>query len=275
MTRQRDGTQKGSTVPTAVLGLSEAGARYAADLTAAGWQVTGYAPAPTPTPGGVTRAHSVADAVLGADLALSFTGEQAAIGAAAEASGALPTGACYADFNTAAPATKRAVQGACGVALADVAVLAPAPRAGVATPLIVSGDGADDVAGALRSAGAPVEVLAEPAGAAAGRKLLRSVFMKGLADAVIEADTAGTAAGCQQWVREQMAGESGPRGAELIERLIEGTHAHTPRRLHEMRASREYLDELGVRTPVVEAGLAWLRELTSAEREESNLREAT
>lgn len=246
------------TVQTAVLGLGEAGARYAADLAAAGWLVTGYDPAPVSTPDGVTRAHSVADAVGAANLVLSFTGERAAVPAAAEAGAAMSAGAAYADFNTSAPAVKREVQEACGVAVADVAVLAPVPREGVRTPLIASGDGASRVSRALDGVGAPVELLAEPVGAAAGRKLLRSVFMKGLAAAVVEADAAGEAAGCPQWIQEQMGGEIGP---ELVARLLEGTRAHAGRRTREMQSCRAYLDELGTPAPVVDASLQWLRRL--------------
>lgn len=254
--------QDGDPAPAAVLGLGEAGARYAADLVAAGWPVVGYDPAPTSTPDGVVRAHSIAEAVREAELVLSFTGEPASATAAASAGGSLPPGARYADFNTSAPATKRAVEQACSAPVADVAVLAPVPREGARTPLIASGEAAADLAAALRPVGASVEVLGEPVGAAAGRKLLRSVFMKGLAAAAVEADTAGAAAGCQDWIREQMAAELGPRGPELVERLIGGTRAHAGRRVHEMRASHAHLDELGVPAPVVEASLRWLRELS-------------
>lgn len=253
-------------VPTAVLGLGEAGARYAADLAAAGWPVVGYDPAPTSTPDGVVRAHSIADAARGAELVLSFTGEPASVAAATSAGPALPPRARYADFNTSAPATKRAVERGCAVPVADVAVLAPVPRDGARTPLVASGAAASEVAAALGTVGAGVEVLDEPVGAAAGRKLLRSVFMKGLAAAVVEADTAGAAAGCQEWIREQMAGELGPRGPELVERLLAGTRAHAGRRAHEMAASRAHLDELGVPAPVVEASLRWLRELSGQDR---------
>jgi hypothetical protein len=58
-------------------------------------------------------------------------------------------------------------------------------------PLLASGPGAAAIAGLLRPLGAPVEVLDGPPGAAMGRKLLRSVFMKGLASVVCEAVAAG------------------------------------------------------------------------------------
>jgi 3-hydroxyisobutyrate dehydrogenase len=245
----------------AILGLGEAGSRYAADLAAAGWQVTGYDPAPIPTPPAVRCAPSIRDAVAEAELVVSLTGSRFAVDAAGETAGALLAAACYADFNTTAPSIKRAVAERIGGPVADVAVLAPVPRRGAATPLLVSGPGADTVADAFRSAGARVDVLAEPVGAAAGRKLLRSVFMKGLATTVLEAVTAGEAAGCADWVREQLAAELGP---ELVDRLITGTRQHAARRLDEMRASRDYLTELGVPTEVCDATIESLTRAGSA-----------
>jgi 3-hydroxyisobutyrate dehydrogenase len=241
----------------AILGLGEAGSRYAADLAEAGWAVTGYDPAPVPTPPGATRASSIVAAVDAAELVMSLTGAEFAV-TAAEA--AAPFEGCYADFNTAAPSVKRAVAARL-TRVADVAVLAPVPRLGAATPLLVSGADADLVAAAFRSVGAEVEVLDEPVGAAAGRKLLRSVFMKGLAAAVLEAVAAGTAAGCADWVRAQIAAELGPDGPALVERLITGSRRHAARRVEEVRASREHLAELAVPTLVCDAALGWLERL--------------
>jgi 3-hydroxyisobutyrate dehydrogenase len=248
----------------AILGLGEAGGRYGADLAAAGIPVTGYDPAPVADPPGVRRAGSIAAAVTGADLVLGFTGAEHAVPAATEAAAALGPGACYADLNAAAPAVKYSVAGAlrsCGARVADVAVLAPVPRGGAATPLLVCGPGSSTVVGAFRPLGADVEILDEPVGAAAARKLLRSVFMKGLAAAVLEAVTAGAAAGCEDWVRDQIAAELGPDGRALVDRLVTGTRAHAHRRVGEVEAARAYLADLDVPTAVADATLAWLRAL--------------
>jgi 3-hydroxyisobutyrate dehydrogenase-like beta-hydroxyacid dehydrogenase len=246
----------------AILGLGEAGSRYAADLAAAGWQVTGYDPADLPTPPSVIRAPSLRDAVADAELVLSLTGSGPAAGAARQAAPALPETACYADFNTTAPATKRAIaETITSGNVADVAVLAPVPRHGAATPLLASGPAAPTVAASFRPLGADVDVLDEPPGAAAARKLLRSVFMKGLAATVIEAMTAATAAGCETWLIQQIAAELGPDGPALVNRLITGTRRHAARRIHEVQTSRDYLTELGTPTPICDATLEWLTTL--------------
>lgn len=247
----------------AVLGLGEAGTRYAADLAAAGWQVSGYDPAPVRTPPGVLRAVSAAEAAAGSELVIGLTGAAAAVTAAAAAAPGMRPGGCYADFNSASGAQKRQVQMALAdtgavVQMADVAVLAPVGRAGAATPLLVSGPGAAAAADVFRALGAEVDVLAAPVGAAADRKLLRSVFMKGLAAAVLESVAAARAAGCEPWLRDQIAAELGPGGHALVDRLIDGSARHAARRIPEVEASRAYLHDLGVPTPVCDATLTWL-----------------
>jgi 3-hydroxyisobutyrate dehydrogenase len=249
----------------AVLGLGEAGALYAEALAASSRHVAGFDPAAAPTPAGVRRAASVADAVSGAEFVIGLAGAAAAADVAREAALTLSAHACYADFSSAAPGTKREVARAVARAVvADVALLAPVPRRGVATPLLVSGPGASRVAEIFVPLGAEVEVLQAPVGAAAERKLLRSVFMKGLAATVLEAVTAGAAAGCEQWVRDQIADEI---GHGLVDRLIDGTRTHAARRRHEVMAARDHLAALGAPAEISDATLAWLTRLTDIEKE--------
>jgi hypothetical protein len=73
--------------------------------------------------------------------------------------------------------------------------------------MLVSGPAAAGVADAINRLGGNAEVLAGPAGAAATRKLVRSVFYKGLAAAVVESLRAGRAAGCESWLRDNIAAE--------------------------------------------------------------------
>jgi len=252
----------------AVLGLGEAGGRYAADLVEAGCDVAGYDPVRRDDlPAAVRRAASIEAAVHGADLVLSLTGAAAAEAAAGAAAGALADGAVYADLNTTAPARKRVVAGVIGRAgrpMADVAVLAPVPRAGLRTPLLVAGPGAGQAAAMLSALAVPVEVVDGPAGAAAARKLLRSVFMKGLAAVCHEAVAAARLAGAEDWARAQVAGELGPDGAALLDRLLDGTVRHAHRRGQEMRDALAYLDELDAPSDMTAGTIRWLDRLDTA-----------
>ena len=95
-------------------------------------------------------------------------------------------------------------------------------------------------------------------GTAAARKLLRSVFMKGLAASCLESLRAARAAGCEQWMREEIVGVLERGDEELLERLVTGSARHATRRIAEVQDARELLTELGVEPRVTEAAGGWL-----------------
>ena len=248
----------------AVLGLGEAGAIYARGLAERGADVVGFDPVVLDPPAGVVRLGSVGDAVADADLVLSLVGARHAGDVLGEALPRMSSRSAFADLNTGAPEQKRELATsavAAGVRFADVAVMAPVPRAGVETELLASGDGAEATADALGSYGLPIRVIGSAAGDAAGLKLVRSVFMKGLAGLVYESLTAAERIGAVDVVRAQIAGELGPDGDALVQRLIDGTREHATRREREMLDTREFLRGLDVPTWMTEGSIAWLRSL--------------
>ncbi len=114
--------------------------------------------------------------------------------AARSVADSLAAGQVFADMNSAGAPLKREVAALVeptGALFADVALMAPVPGRGLRTPALVSGPGAELFAERIGGAGMPVEVVGPEPGQAAVRKLLRSVFMKGLAAAAIEALSSG------------------------------------------------------------------------------------
>ena len=109
----------------------------------------------------------------------------------------------------------------------------------------------------------PLVVIDGPAGEAARLRLLRSVFMKGLATLIVEGVGAARAVGAEDWLRGQMAQELGPDGAALVDRLIEGTHRHAVRREHEMRDALAALEATGQPADMTRATLAWFERLVA------------
>ncbi|GAB3151234.1 hypothetical protein GCM10027058_16970 [Microbacterium neimengense] len=248
----------------AVIGLGEAGRRYAVGLSHAGAEVRGYDPDPRATDPAVPRVDSLADAVATAEVTISLVGTHAAESVAEQVAPLLESGALYADFNTAASEVKGAVEKIAeraGLLVADVAVLAPVTRAGIRTPLLASGPGADAVAALLRPFGVPIDAIDAPVGAAARLKIVRSVFMKGLATLLIETLTAAEAADAADWMRGQLTAELGPDAPALVERLITGTHTHRTRREQEVRDALELLSELGTPNHMTRGTLAWFERL--------------
>ena len=277
----------------AVLGLGEAGSLIARDLAAAGARVRGYDPAVTAA-GPVLDTASEADAAREAHLVLSVNSAKAAVEAfKAGLPGLLPDGprpdgpdgprpdgplpdgpftagrprpgVLWADLNTASPGTKRQLAGLAedaGVPFADVAMMAPVPGRGLRVPMLASGPGAARYAALLGPLGAAIEVLDGPAGLAASKKLLRSVFYKGMAASIVEALDAARAAGEEQWLAEHISAELAAADAATVDRITEGTRRHAVRRAAEMEAAADMLTELGVPPLMADASRALHERLT-------------
>jgi 3-hydroxyisobutyrate dehydrogenase-like beta-hydroxyacid dehydrogenase len=247
----------------AVLGLGEAGGEVAADLVAAGATVHGYDPR-VPAPAGIAQRDSDADAARGAAIVIALTSAHEALETLQLALPGLREGTVYADLNTSSAGLKAKladVAAQAGIDFADVALMAPVPGLGLRTPMLVSGPAAEAFAAAFGALGARVTVLPGPPGTAAARKLVRSVFYKGLAAAVTEALRAGRAAGCEDWLREDIGEVLASASQATIDRLEQGSIRHARRRTEEMAAACDLLAELGVPPRIARASQQWLQQL--------------
>jgi 3-hydroxyisobutyrate dehydrogenase len=253
-------------VKIAIIGLGEAGSRYAAALATLGHEVVGFDPAVQAPVEGATLSPSVPDAVATADVVLVMTGAKAAPSVAESAASALAAGACYADFTSSSPVVMEELGSFIarqGAHFADVAILGPVPWHGAQTPLMISGPGAKTIADLADELGATATVVDGPPGAAMAHKLLRSVFMKGLASIIIEAIDAGRSAGYEDWIRDQIAAQLAGDGHAVIERLVTGTETHAARRAQEMADTASYLEAMGVPPLMSRATEASLRQLAA------------
>jgi 3-hydroxyisobutyrate dehydrogenase-like beta-hydroxyacid dehydrogenase len=251
----------------AVLGLGEAGSLIAAGLVRAGAVVRGHDPK-VAAPDGVIVCASDEEACRGAALVLSVNSSADALDALTQGLPGCAPDTIWADLNTAAPQRKQEVARAAHdrVRVVDVALMAPVPPRGLQTPMTVSGPAAAEFAATMRRFGADVDVLGGPVGEAATRKLLRSVFYKGLAAAVVEAMTAAEAVGLAEWLRGNITDELVRADGSTVERLLTGSRLHAVRRTHEMAAAAQLLDGLGVPPRVSQASRDWLEQLAAEHR---------
>ncbi|MFC9769832.1 MULTISPECIES: DUF1932 domain-containing protein [unclassified Pseudarthrobacter] len=248
-----------------VIGLGEAGATYAAALVEAGHTVTGFDPVAPTTPAGVIRAATAAEACTGADIVLVMTGAAAARSVAGECLPVLDAGSVYADFTSSSPGVMQELgQVPSKARFADVAILGPVSALGERTPLMVSGPGAQAVADLVAPLGVQVEIADGEPGAAMAHKLLRSVLMKGLASVVVEAVTAGKAAGLEDWIRGQIAAQLAGDGQAVIDRFLTGSVKHAVRRSKEMQDTASYLSDLGVPAEMTTASATALARMAQA-----------
>lgn len=251
----------------AVIGLGEAGAELARDLSGAGATVVGFDPAVARLDG-LEVAGAAPDAVRGAEVVLSVNAASVAVAVAESVASALDRDAVFADLNTSSPAAKRAVAAVVtpgGARFADVALMAPVAGRGLRTPALASGPGAERFAAVVGGLGMPVTAIGPEPGDAAARKLVRSVFMKGLAAAIGEALEAAERLGARDELYDDIAATLAGADAALLARLVEGSVRHAGRRAEEMAAARAMLDELGVEPRIAGASEAWLRSLGGAD----------
>ncbi len=231
----------------AFLGLGEVGSTLARDLLSQKIDVSGWDPNPRNLPDGLHFAASNPDAAKNADVILSANLASVAVEVAQEVVPHLRDGQLYADMNTASPAVKREIDALFAESPAqftDVAIMAPIKPKGIRTPMLACGRGASKFAELLTPVTMPVTVLTEPAGQAATQKLVRSVFYKGLAAVVIETLEVAEKLDLVAYAREQLL--TLLYDEDMIDRLVSGSIIHARRRIHEMDAVIEMLEQANV-----------------------------
>ena len=223
----------------AVLGLGEAGKVFSEGFAALGHDVTGFDPAPVSIDSAVKMQESIAEAVNHADVVLSLTTAAHAVSAAAEAGPHLRGGTVYIDLNSGSPQLKAQVRDAIttvDVEVVDGAVIGSVRSLGVRVEVLLAGPAAEEAQERLASLGGNPKAMSSELGAASQRKLLRSVFMKGLGALISESMDAADSMGDPEWMSEQIAAAL-TDGLPGVERLRSGTTLHAARRGKELSDS--------------------------------------
>ena len=246
MTNTQTTTAMNNNLHIAVLGLGEAGSIFANDLAAMGITVSGWDPSPKrKLHESIRFAKSNADAAKDADIILSVNLSSVSEVIAKEVLPVLNDKKIYADMNTSSPQQKIAIEHllqSSGVQFVDVAIMAPVPPQGIKTPFLISGNGAALLKEQLDKYDLNIKLLSNKTGDASTRKLLRSIVYKGVAAVICEAMEAGKAFELEQYIREQISSVIGGNNA-LIDRFVEGSKTHAERRIHEMEAVVQMLEE--------------------------------
>lgn len=246
MTNTQTTTAMNNNLHIAVLGLGEAGSIFANELAAMGITVSAWDPSPIrKLHENIRFAKSNRDAAKEADIILSVNLSAVSEVVAKEVLPVLTDKKIYADMNTSSPQQKIAIEHllqSSGVQFVDMAIMAPVPPKGIKTSFLISGNGAALLKEQLDKYDLNIELLSNKTGDASTRKLLRSIVYKGIAAVICEAMEAGKAFELEQYIREQISSVIGGNDA-LIDRFIEGSKTHAERRIHEMEAVVQMLEE--------------------------------
>ncbi|SFH42391.1 3-hydroxyisobutyrate dehydrogenase [Palleronia marisminoris] len=239
------------------IGFGEAGRAFAESLLVQGdHAITAYdrldddAMCEAMTSRGIRRATSPAEAVSGADWIISAVTADQSLAAAESVADALEQRQVFFDINSVSPDRKRETAKLVDVRAAhyvDMAVMAPVHPQGHATPVLIAGPNAPDLAEALAQAGFSFEVVGETAGEATAVKMVRSLFVKGLEAITVEAALAAAASGCFDRVMASLEKTYPGLGwPDNVSYNFERTLRHGARRASEMRESAATLDALGL-----------------------------
>ncbi len=167
-----------------------------------------------------------------------------------EIKGVLRKGQIYADVSASTPATKKAIWEAVkdtGVLFADAAMLGSLPKDKHQVPITASGNGAAAFKEAMEPLGMNITLAGEEAGAASAIKLVRSIFMKGIASLMIETMQAADAYNVTDEIIASLSKSmDGIPFKDHLDRLVTGSALHCVRRAAEMKGSIAMLEEDGI-----------------------------
>ena len=164
--------------------------------------------------------------------------------------GELRPGQIYADVSASTPATKVAIWDAIrdtGVLFADAAMLGSLPQDKHRVPITASGNGAAKFKETMEPLGMRITLAGEKAGAASAIKLVRSIFMKGIASLMIETMQAADAYDVSDEIVASISKSmDGIPFTTHLDRLVTGSALHCKRRAAELKGSIAMLEEEGL-----------------------------
>lgn len=162
----------------------------------------------------------------------------------------LRPGQLYVDVSASTPATKENIWEAIkdtGVLFADAAMLGSLPANKHQVPITASGNGAAKFQELMTPYGMKITLAGEKAGSASAIKLVRSIFMKGIAALMIDTMQAADAYGVSDEIVASL-GKSldGIPFVDHLNRLVTGTALHCTRRAAELKGSVAMQEEAGL-----------------------------
>lgn len=193
--------------------------------------------------------------VIFAAVPSSFT-----LGVCEEIKGVLKPGQHYVDVSASTPAIKKTIWEeikATGVLFTDAAMLGSLPKKKHQVPITASGSGAAAFKETMAPYHMDITLAGEVAGSASAIKLVRSIFMKGIASLMIEmlegAHAYGVADEVVASIGKSMDGTS---FESHLNRLVTGTGVHAKRRAAELKGSIALLEDAGIVPRMTEASKA-------------------
>ena len=202
------------------------------------------------------------------DITIGVVPGAFALNAAKSILNAIKSGKVYVDASTTLPNTKREISKLVeekGGEFADVALMASLAQAHYKVPILLAGSGAERFIKELAPYGMVLTKISDNAGDAVSVKLVRSVYMKGIAALGAEMLEASNRLGVDRLVLDSLSGTMNAKPFEETNNFFVIASAwHGARQVHEMEDVTKMLKDIGVEPTMTEATtkrLEWFRDL--------------
>lgn len=197
---------------------------------------------------GVTLVRSAREVAQWADLVFAAVPSSFTLDVCNEIKDILRPGQLYVDVSASTPGTKELIWDAVkdtGVLFVDAAMLGSLPKDKHQVPITASGNGAEKFRELMTPYGMKITLAGEKAGSASAIKLVRSIFMKGIAALMIEMLQAADAYGVSDEVVASVSKSmDGIPFTSHLDRLVTGSAIHCTRRAAELKGSIAMLGEV-------------------------------
>lgn len=195
----------------------------------------------------VTLVRSSVEVAQWADVLFAAVPSSFTLDVCREIKDVLRPGQLYIDVSASTPAAKESIWEmvqSTGVLFVDAAMLGSLPKDKHQVPITASGNGAAKFHEVMTPHGMKITLAGEKAGAASAIKLVRSIFMKGIASLMVEMLQAADAYG----VSDEVVTSIGKSMDNIpftshLDRLVTGSALHCTRRAAELKGSVAMLSE--------------------------------
>lgn len=240
----------------AIIGLGEVGRCYAKSLHEAGFELLLCEAMPSPAAIELSTQWSLplqdkpGEWLAAADWVVSCVTGSFALSVTQQVLPYIKKGAGLADFTTASPQTKRQAAKMAAeqsVRYVDTAIMGAISLNWIRTPLLASGQGAEEMKSFIEQAGGRVQVIrGGAAGDAIALKILRSVFTKGMEALSVELLISAEKQGVREKLYEQLQDIDQTPLRNFIDMLVRTHVIHAKRRAHEVHDANNELISQGL-----------------------------
>lgn len=206
---------------------------------------------------GVELLATACDVVRTADVIIAAVPGSKALQAATQVADAITNSKIYVDVSTSSPATKKKIAEVVetvGAAFVDGALMGALTLQQHKVPILVSGSGSDTLIRNMTPYHMVLNKVSDIPGDAIAIKLVRSIYMKGLASLAVEMLEAAATLKVSPLVLASLSDTLDSKKFEdMMNFLVTASAIHGERQAHEMTDVMNMLQELGVEAVMTEA----------------------